>query len=127
MSYNTTEALAARGKHIITVMCITKDFNEMSNVLASNIEALHDDNPALVGADHFVSHFKAILEKVPSFTYEIHDVIAQLDAKGGGKVWVYATLSGLPGGAKKDTVDMMDIDADGKLLKTKDVQRLLGA
>lgn len=53
------------------------------------------------------------------FHAEIIDAVAE-----GNKVWVFSKVKGYPGGAEKDTVDMMTFTDEGKLLWTKDVQRV---
>ncbi|KAK4499512.1 hypothetical protein PRZ48_010027 [Zasmidium cellare] len=126
MSYTTPESLKARGLEILKILCVDKAFDKMPGVLDSNVEAYHDDAPALVGREIFISHFQHILTAVPDMSYEIYDSVAELDKGGkGGRVWIFSRLSGLPKGIQKDTIDMFDIDGKGQLVRMKDVQRAI--
>ncbi|KAF2164486.1 hypothetical protein M409DRAFT_25364 [Zasmidium cellare ATCC 36951] len=126
MSFTTPESLKARGLEILRILCVDKAFDKMPGVLDPNVEAYHDDEAALVGRDNFISHFQHLLTAVPTFSYQIYDSVAELDKGGkGGRVWIFSRLLGLPKGIQKDTVDMFDIDGEGRLVRMKDVQRLV--
>jgi hypothetical protein len=43
----------------------------------------------------------------------------------GNMVWVCSRITGLPGAAVKDSLDMGLWDNEGNLVKTKDVQRTI--
>lgn len=126
MSVTTTEALRARGLEIINILCVDKVWDKMASVMAPNVEAYHDDGEALVGRDHFISHWQKAASALPDMAYHVYDLVAELDKVGkGGKVWVFSRITGLPRGIQKDTIDMFDIDGNGQLVKTKDVQRAI--
>jgi hypothetical protein len=59
---------------------------------------------------------------MPDFKIEVMNAIQE-----GNKVWLYSRISGLPGGVVKDSVDMTLWSDEGKLVETKDVQRVVEA
>jgi hypothetical protein len=62
---------------------------------------------------------------MPTFHYDIIDMIAEVNENGaGGRVWVYAKVTGRPDALEVDSVDMMMINEEGKITESKDVQRV---
>lgn len=125
-AYNTVEALRARGREILDIILVRKDTQAMCSVLSKELICLHDDDEPLVGSETLIQRWLVVLKHVPDMTYDIREVIAQLnDDKPGGKVWAFSRVSGLPGGVKKDSVDMLQIDGHGRAVFMKDVQRVV--
>ncbi|KAJ9610299.1 hypothetical protein H2200_005076 [Cladophialophora chaetospira] len=124
MPFTTPAALRARATAILTDLCIKKNFDAMPTLMAPNVQVIHDDDPPLIGRDEFISHWKQALTYLPGFNIEIGDQVAEVNEEsGGGKVWSLSKVNGLPGGKQKETVDMLEIDSEGKVVKIKDVQR----
>lgn len=79
-----------------------------------------DDDPAPDGRDAWLGRLVKRREQLAHFHMEIRDAVAE-----GDKVWVFAKLTGLSGGAAKMSVDMMTVDADGLIVECQDVERLI--
>ena len=61
---------------------------------------------------------------MPDFHYDIIDMIAEVSETGaGGRVWVYAKVTGRIDCLEVESVDMMTINEEGKVMESKDVQR----
>ena len=122
--YTTPLTLLSRGLEIFNAICVTKDVKTLIPLLSPGLRAFHDDHPAITSRDDFLAYYSQILTMAPNFKAEVLDHVVQVDEEGGGgKVWIFARLSGLPGGGAKESVDMMVIDSEGLLVRTKDVQR----
>jgi hypothetical protein len=54
-------------------------------------------------------------------------MIAEMDGNSGagGRVWIFSCITGNNGNHRIDSVDMMTINGEGKIVKSKDVQRAL--
>ncbi|KAM0545362.1 hypothetical protein ACHAPJ_011346 [Fusarium lateritium] len=94
-------------------------------LIAEDLSVSHDSYPPTEGAEQFLSGWAKAKQFMPEFRMEAVDMIAEVDASGaGGKVWIFHKVSGGRGGAEKDSVDMISINREGKVWKTKDVQRI---
>lgn len=52
-------------------------------------------------------------------------MVAEVNETGaGGKVWAYAKVTGRIDCLEVDTVDMMTINEEGKVVESRDVQRV---
>ena len=59
-------------------------------------------------------------EIAPDFHITVRDAVAE-----GNKVWIFVRIEGLPGGVVKDGVDMTVWSEDGKVVASRDVQRVV--
>ena len=112
--------LKAHAIELLNIWCNEKDIGKGIPYLHPSVTQIHDDEPPIQGADTFVARWKEFLKFVPDFKMDIKDVIQE-----GNRVWIFSRISGLPDGVVKDSVDMTVFDEDGKLLHTKDVQRVV--
>ncbi|KAK8850424.1 hypothetical protein IAR55_004342 [Kwoniella newhampshirensis] len=126
----TVDVLKERARLAMTTLC--NDRSELPNFpitrsLAHPLSKMqHDDYPPFDNLDAYLSFYSGHLKENPSFHCDVHDVVAELVAggKGGGKAWVFSTITGWQEGVgAKESVDMMVFDQDGMLLSNKDVQR----
>lgn len=123
----TATELKSTARTLITAICNDRNLDLAKSHNATSISMTHDDNPPITSVDDFLANWQKLLTFMPDFHLEILDMVAEVGEKTqGGKVWVFSRIKGLPGGVKKDSVDMMDFDADGKFVRSKDVQRVIG-
>ncbi|KAH7222583.1 uncharacterized protein BKA55DRAFT_697357 [Fusarium redolens] len=100
-------------------------FEKARNLATDDVSVTHDSYPSTNGIGAFLSGWAKAKQFMPKFDMEIIDMVAEVDAGGaGGRVWVFSKISGGKGGEERDSVDMMCIDATGKISKSKDVQRV---
>ncbi|KAF5591807.1 hypothetical protein FPANT_5557 [Fusarium pseudoanthophilum] len=100
-------------------------FEQARSLTTNDISVTHDSYPSANGIDAFLSGWAKAKQFMPKFNMEIIDMIAEVDIGGaGGRVWVFSKITGGKGGEERDSVDMMCINAEGKISKSKDVQRV---
>ncbi|KAJ4249730.1 hypothetical protein NW762_012071 [Fusarium torreyae] len=100
------------------------DPTEARALVTEDLSVSHDSYPPTEGAEKFLSGWAKAKQFMPGFRMEAVDMIAEVDASGaGGAVWIFHKVSGGRGG-EKDSVDMISINREGKVWKTKDVQRI---
>ncbi|MCJ1445683.1 MAG: hypothetical protein MMC23_006188 [Stictis urceolatum] len=120
----TTANLKSIARRLLETLCNQRDFDVVRELFAPETSFTHDDLPPTKTRDEYLAMFTGLLKVMPDFHYGINDMVAELDESGkGGRVWVYARISGLPGGEVKDSVDMTRFDDSGKMVECKDVQR----
>ena len=118
---STKPDLKAAALTLIDLVCNKRDYEKAATYLTPDMEQYHDDRPPLRGAEAFLANFKKMTTEIaPGFSVEVRDAVCE-----GNKVWLYVRLSGLPGGAVKDGIDMTVWSDEGKLVLSRDVQRTL--
>jgi hypothetical protein len=122
----TTAALKAIVRTCFVALCnVPRDLALARSYLAPDFKITHDSDQSSAGADTFVSNWEKLSEIMPTFHYDIIDMIAEVNENGaGGRVWVYAKVTGRPDALEVDSVDMMMINEEGKITESKDVQRV---
>ena len=115
----TTKDLKTPTLKWLEVWCNEKNVEEGLKLIHPSMTMTHDDGPTR-DRETYVAFWKYLIASVaPNFKYKAIDAV-----QDGRKVWVYARITGLPGGEAKDSVDMFEWDEQGeKMLKAKDVQR----
>lgn len=107
---------------------VTLGFEQARSLTTNDISVTHDSYPSANGIDAFLGGWAKAKQFMPKFHMEIVDMIAEVDAGGaGGRVWVFSKISGGKVGEERDSVDMMCINAGGKISESKDVQRVTAA
>ena len=120
-SSSTKVDLKACARNFIETICNKRDFAAASTCVHFDMIQYHDDRPPIRGADTFLAGFKKMVTEIaPDFHITIKDVVAE-----GNKVWIFARIEGLPGGVVKDGVDMTVWSDDGKVVASRDVQRVV--
>ena len=105
----------------IDLMCNKRDYEKAATYLSPDMEQYHDDREPIRGSETFLAGFKKMATQIaPGFHIEILDAVAQ-----GQKVWIFVRISGLPNGLVKEGIDMTTWSEDGKLLLSRDCQRVV--
>jgi len=125
---NTAAALKSIARASLEALCNEpRNFTLSRFMLADTVEIQHDSHPPTTDPDVFTTNFQEILKIIPDFHMQIKDIIAEVDESGvgGGRVWVFSRITGIQSKMQVDSVDMMTINSQGKVVKSKDVQRKL--
>ena len=105
----------------IEIMCNKRDFDSAATYLTPDMIQYHDDRPPIRGAATFVAGFKRMTTEIaPGFHITVLDAVSE-----GNKVWAFVRISGLPGGDVKEGIDMTVWSDEGKLVSSRDVQRVV--
>ncbi|KAF4448022.1 hypothetical protein F53441_8495 [Fusarium austroafricanum] len=100
------------------------DYTNARNLATADISVSHDSYPPAHGIEQFLASWAKARQSMPNFQMKVVDMIAEMGSSGaGGRVWVFSNMSGGKGGEERDSIDMMCINADGKVYQSKDVQR----
>ncbi|KIW16156.1 hypothetical protein PV08_06207 [Exophiala spinifera] len=122
MSSETYGDLSARARTILTTLSSARDFTSLNRFISANVTSQHEDEPPIFSRDAFIQDWVDILQRMPGFQLNIKEACVDEQQH---KVWVLSEITGLPGGMRKESVDMMTFDDDGLLVKSVDCQRVL--
>ncbi|KAK0537143.1 hypothetical protein OC834_000900 [Tilletia horrida] len=102
----------------LEVVCNQRNFSAASKYLTPDFISHHGAHKA-EGLEAFVGGFQyALANFMPDFHMRILKSVADDES-----VWVWSEITGLKGGAKKESVDIFAVDkASGKLKEKWDVQ-----
>jgi hypothetical protein len=125
----TPAALKAIARTCFVSLCnAPRDLTLGRSFLAPNFSITHDSNPPSTDPDEFIRNWEKLQGIMPNFHWDIIDMVAEVNETGaGGKVWVYAKVTGRIDCLEVDTVDMMTINEEGKVVESRDVQRVTKA
>jgi hypothetical protein len=122
----TPAALKAIVRTCFVALCkVPHDLSLGRSFLAPYFSITHDSNPPSTDPDEFVSSWEILQEIMPNFHWDIIDMVAEAnETRAGGKVWVYAKVTGRIDCLEVDTVDIMTINEEEKVVESRDVQRV---
>lgn len=118
--------LSERARKILTTLCNTRDLNILTAVpyISEKVHIQHDDKPPVTSRSEFLAGWSNALNYMPDVHIDIKEACVDEVQR---KVWVRSEISGLPGGIRKESIDMMTFDRDGMLIFSADYQRALAA
>ena len=121
----TSSAYKNRCFSFLDILCNDKDLEKAAKYLAPGCILIHEDFPAVKGAEAFIDNWDKNLSTMPRYSKDIQDMVVEFDPeeRGIARVWVYSRISGLPNNEVRDSIDMMRFTPDGLFLESKDVQR----
>jgi hypothetical protein len=114
--------LSGTARTILTTLCNYRDFSQLNRYISPDVMSQHEDEPPKFSRDAFVQDWAAASHRVPGIQLDIKEAcVDELQHK----VWVRSEISGLPGGRRKESIDMMTFNEGGLLVKSVDCQRAL--
>ncbi|KAJ9637490.1 uncharacterized protein PV06_04034 [Exophiala oligosperma] len=114
--------LSETARTILTTLSNPGDFTSLDRFISANVMSQHEDEPPVFSRDAFMQDWADILRRMPGFQLNIKEACVDEQQH---KVWVRSEITGLPGGMRKESIDMMTFDDDGLLVKSVDCQRVL--
>ncbi|KIV80290.1 hypothetical protein PV11_07803 [Exophiala sideris] len=120
---STYTDLSETARTILTTLCNTRDFSEVDRYVSEDVSVQHEDETPVASRDAFVRRFSQALEHMPELNIEVKEACVD---ESQLKVWVRSEITGLPGGVRKESIDMMTFNEEGLLVKSIDCQRVLG-
>lgn len=120
---STYTDLSETARTILTRLCNERDFSQVDRYVSADVTIQHDDQTPLVSRDAFIQNLSGMLNHLPEFHVDIKEACVDEQQH---KVWVRSELTGLPGGVRKESIDMMTFNEEGLLVKSVDCQRVLG-
>ncbi|KIW49030.1 hypothetical protein PV05_10746 [Exophiala xenobiotica] len=114
--------LSGTARTILTTLCNSRDFSQLNRYISADVMSQHEDEPPSFSRDAFTQDWAAALHRMPGVQLNIKEAcVDELQHK----VWVRSEISGLPGGMRKESIDMMTFNEEGLLVKSVDCQRVL--
>jgi hypothetical protein len=114
--------LSGTARTILTTLCNSRDFSQLNRYISPDVMSQHEDEPPSFSRDAFMQDWAAASHRVPGIQLDIKEAcVDELQHK----VWVRSEISGLPGGRRKESIDMMTFNEGGLLVKSVDCQRVL--
>lgn len=114
--------LSETARTILTTLSNPEDFTPLDRFISTNVVSQHEDEPPVFSRDAFMQDWGDILRRMPGFQLDIKEACVDEQQH---KVWVRSEITGLPGGMRKESIDMMTFNDDGLLVKSVDCQRVL--
>lgn len=93
----------------------------MAQHISPHIKVEHGDDSPVYSLKRYLSRFSDASAKYPMLRLSIQEACADELQR---KVWVRSEITGLPGGAVKERIDMLTFDEHGMLVGSIDYQRL---